>query len=616
MLEIPLGAAVGALVSVVLQTGIDRLRMPLSPNVTLVALALTGTTMAVLAIALVCGQRREVVTSWITLSALGTLPLAIALHGTKFYLNGISGDQSFRSQYLTRLTQSPRLADMNYADTPPFYPAGWFWVGGRLAALAGVPGWLAYKPLALTTMAVAPVIAFTLWSVVLRRRLAFACAVATCLAGARIDGYEPYSWLLAASLPPMTVITWETLGGAAGESGTRTRIVLIGGFAGACGAIYTLFFVFFGLVLFAGALCVVAEKWSLGNKRVAASATAVSRRLVVIGVVAAPAVLAVWTPYLVRVVRTGSSGNGALRFLPEQGAVVPVPMLDPSVSGALCLLGAAWIVLAWRTSSVARGLGLLVALCYLWYLLSFAALADKTTLLAFRLEPVVVTALFCAGMCAAWDVVALIVRRAPEYRVPVRICGALLAGVCVVDFVQTVQQAETRAIGTDLFGVAQHEHDDTGATASGPSDPHDDGRWNGRVLDAIRRLSGSPPQDRILLTSIAQLLVFQPYHGFQISDRAYANPLARYDERAALIASWARSRDGVDLIRALDHSPFPPPTVFVLTRGDDDKLGLELSKDSFPADKTWYAVSFPARLFDGRYFARADVGPYVVLVRR
>lgn len=616
MLEITLGAAVGALVSVVLQVAVDRLRMPLPSNVTLVALALTGVMVAVLATVLVCGRRRRVVASWVTLSALGTLPLAIPLHGTKFYLNGISGDQSFRSQYLTRLTQSPELADMNYADTPPFYPAGWFWVGGRLAALLGVPGWLAYKPLALATMAVASVIAFALWSVVLRRRLAFACAVATCLVGVRIDGYEPYSWLLAACLPPMAMIVWETFGGAAEGRSARTGTVLIGGFAGACGAIYTLFFVFFGLVLFACAVCVVAAQWSSGPKRVFACAVVVSRKLLVIGVVAAPVVLAIWTPYLVRVVRTGSSGNGALRFLPEQGALVPAPMLEPSISGAICLLGVVWIVVAWCTSSVARGLGLLVALCYLWYLLSFAVLANKTTLLAFRLEPVLVTALFCAGMCGAWGVVSMVARRVPEYRVPARVCGALLAGICIVDFVQTVQQAETEAIGTDLFSVARHEHDDTGATASGPSDPSDGGWWNGRVIDAIRTLSARPPQDRILLTSLTQLLVFQPYHGFQISDRAYANPLARYDQRRMLISSWARSRDGADLVRALDHSPFAPPTVFVLTRGDGDELGLQLSKDSFPADKTWYAVSFPGRLFDGRYFARADVGPYVVLVRR
>ena len=29
---------------------------------------------------------------------------------------------------------------MTYAGLPPFYPPGWFWLGGRAAALTGTPG--------------------------------------------------------------------------------------------------------------------------------------------------------------------------------------------------------------------------------------------------------------------------------------------------------------------------------------------------------------------------------------------------------------------------------------------------------------------------------------------
>jgi galactan 5-O-arabinofuranosyltransferase len=617
MLEIPLGTAVAVVVSVVLQGAVDRLRMPLSPTVTLVALALSGAAMATVAVVLACTRLRTMlVISWVTLSSLGTLPLAIPLHGSRFYLNGLSGDQSFRSQYLTRFAQSPALADMNYADTPPFYPAGWFWVGGRLAALCGFPGWAVYKPFALATMAVAPVIAFALWSTVLRRRLAFACAVATCLIGVRIDGYEPYSWLLAASLPPIAVIAGTALCRATRGARRWASTVLIGGFLGACGAVYTLLFVFSGFVLTGFACVSVVANRRAGPTKVLAAAVKAARELIVIGIVAVPAVLAVWAPFLVRALHGGGSDAGALRFLPEQGAMFPMPMLDASVSGAICLLGVAWIVAAWRASQVARGLGWLVVFCYLWYLLSFLALAGRTTLLPFRLEPVLVAALSCAGICAAWEVFSLMARRIPEYSVVARVLGAVLAALCVVDLVQTVQKAEKTAIGTDVFTVAMHEHDDTGAAATGPSDRSDDGWWTGRVIDAVRRLSGRPPQDLVMLTSQTQLLAFQPYHGFQISDRAYANPLARYDQRRMLIASWARSGDADELVHALDRSPFAPPTVFVLTRGAGDEFRLQLSKDSFPAEKTWYEVSFSGRLFDNRYFVRDDVGPYVVLVRR
>jgi Arabinofuranosyltransferase N terminal. len=69
----------------------------------------------------------------------------------------LSTDQSFRIQYLNRLTDSVVPSDMNYADIPPFYPSGWFWLGGRAAALLDLPAWTAYKPLALLTLSLVPV---------------------------------------------------------------------------------------------------------------------------------------------------------------------------------------------------------------------------------------------------------------------------------------------------------------------------------------------------------------------------------------------------------------------------------------------------------------------------
>ena len=67
------------------------------------------------------------------LSAFSVVTLAMPLGATKLYLFGISVDQQFRTEYLTRLADSPALHDMTYQGLPPFYPPGWFWIGGRMA---------------------------------------------------------------------------------------------------------------------------------------------------------------------------------------------------------------------------------------------------------------------------------------------------------------------------------------------------------------------------------------------------------------------------------------------------------------------------------------------------
>ena len=73
-------------------------------------------------------------------SAFSVVTLGMPLGATKLYLFGISVDQQFRTEYLTRLTDSAALHDMTYAGLPPFYPPGWFWLGGRVAALTAYAG--------------------------------------------------------------------------------------------------------------------------------------------------------------------------------------------------------------------------------------------------------------------------------------------------------------------------------------------------------------------------------------------------------------------------------------------------------------------------------------------
>ena len=56
------------------------------------------------------------------LSAFSVVTLAMPLGATKLYLFGISVDQQFRTEYMTRLADSITPHDMTYIGLPPFYP--------------------------------------------------------------------------------------------------------------------------------------------------------------------------------------------------------------------------------------------------------------------------------------------------------------------------------------------------------------------------------------------------------------------------------------------------------------------------------------------------------------
>ncbi|WP_165612858.1 arabinofuranosyltransferase, partial [Mycolicibacter sinensis] len=145
-------------------------------------------------------------------SAFAVVTLAMPLGATKLYLFGVSVDQQFRTEYLTRMADSPALHDMTYQGLPSYYPPGWFWLGGRAAALTGIPAWEMYKPWAITSMAIAVAIALVLWNKMIR----FEYALLVTLAGAAVtlaySSPEPYAAMITVLLPPVLVLAWSGLG--------------------------------------------------------------------------------------------------------------------------------------------------------------------------------------------------------------------------------------------------------------------------------------------------------------------------------------------------------------------------------------------------------------------
>lgn len=617
-LELVAAIVVAAGTSAALQHLVSRLDSPVPSNVPATFLTAGCALVLAVLVGIVLLRHPGAWTrplAWAGLSALTTLALALPLHATRYYLGGISIDQSFRTQFLTRLTASPELADMNYADTPPFYPAAWFWVGGRLAALLGAQGWEFYKPYAIATMAVTAAVAFVLWARVQSQRTALVLTVVTAIVGLRFGAPEPYTWMLAATLPPIAIQAWQAL--SAGLPGThpepgpqpaRTRWILVGVglYLGLSGAVYTLYFGFTALLLVGLAfVAVVTVRVTSGTWQRAPRVALV--RLAGIAAVATPLVLLVWGPYLLAALRAGFPVGAAARYLPAEGAVLPVPMVDPSVLGVLCLAGTVWLVLASRGSREATPLAILALLCYGWYALSTLALVARTTLLAFRFEQLVVVTLAVSGVLALADGL----RRLPETlrprRLPLAVAVAgLLAAVSLVQSVPTLLRGYLDAAYADYYS--------TGTTATGRSNPFVPGAWYDEVIATIDDLTAAAPSELVVLTADYGLMSLRPYRGFQQLTPNYANPLATFDDRRAEVARWAEAEDPADLAARLDNSPYRAPAVFVLRRKADG-LHAVLSRDVFPASPNieFYDVVFREGLFVGPQFDRRNVGPFVVI---
>ena len=536
------------------------------------------------------------------LSAFSVVTLAMPLGATKLYLFGISVDQQFRTEYLTRLTDTAALHDMTYFGLPPFYPAGWFWIGGRMAALSGTPAWEMFKPWAITSIAVAVVIAFVLWASMIRFEYALIVTAATTAVTLAYSSAEPYAAVLTVLLPPVLVLAWSGLGGRS-RAGGWAAVVGVGLFLGVAG-------LFYSLLLGYGAFTVSIMAVALALGRRSAEPLL---RLAAAGVIAAAIMLIGWLPFLLAAIGGSATGSGtAQHYLPPDGAQLSFPMLEFTLLGALCMVGTLWLVIRSRSSTRAAGLAFGVVAVYAWSLASMLTTLAGTTLLSFRLQPTLTVLLTAAGVFGFIDVTLAAARR---YSADTARRIVVAAGAVGVIGAMTFAQDIPDVLRSDIV-VAYTDTDGNGQRA--------DRRPPGaeqyyREIDAkILKTTGLPRNETVVLTADYSFLSYYPYYGFQGLTSHYANPLAQFDKRAAAIEGWATLTNADQFITALDKLPWKPPTVFLMRRGANDTYTLRLASDVYPNQPNVrrYHVTLDKALFDDPRFEISDIGPFVLAIRK
>lgn len=640
-IAVPVVAAIlGAVVAAVGLKVIDAVDWPAfnASNVTR-ALTTTGQVVmiAVLVAAVLLYRRRPAANGWpaalrMILSACGmaglvTITMGMPLGATRLYLFGLSVDQQFRTEYLTRLTSSPHLADMTYLNLAPYYPAGWFWLGGRYAAAQGMPGWEAFKPWAIISMAVAAAVGVILWNRLVGTGRGVPIALAVTVVTLMYAGPEPYAAVLILIGTPMLVSMLYALRGRSRAAdgpvpglggGTSWPAVLASGlFLGLSATFYTLYTGLFALtaVLMACWLAVLAWRQASNKttpvaevrrqRRVTIGSIAV--RLVAMGAIAGVIALIVWAPYLVaRLTNEPASGGTAEHYLPERGSILPLPMFQWSLVGGLTLVGLVWLLARFRDRTIALALGITVVAVYLMCLLSMLLTAAGTTLLSFRLEPILVGVLAAAGVLGVAELSGWAVRRFGDVRF---IIGAIavLAAIAVAQGVPNYLSSEITTAYTDTDGYGDRaDKRPPGAESYYPE-------LRRLIAEQTRR----PATDNVVLTADYGFLSIYPYWGFQGLTSHYANPLAEFDKRAATIEKWSTATSTDELIGQLDSSPWPPPNVFLFRYGADGYT-LRLAQDVYPNDPNVkrYTVTFDRSLFSDPRFQVTELGPFVLVVRR
>ncbi len=598
-----LAAAIAVAVSVVALIAISRVQWPAFPSSNQLHALTTVGQFACLAALLGAGwlwrRGRRVLAqlgATVFLAAFVVATLGMPLGATKLYLFGISVDQQFRTEYLTRFADNPALRDMTYADLPPFYPPGWFWLGGRAAELAGMPGWEMYKPWAITSIAVAVVLAFALWTALIRFEYALIVTLTTTAVALAYASPEPYAAIITVLLPPVLVLAWSGLRARSG--GGWAAVVGVGIFLGVTATFYTLL-----LGLAALTVTVMAAVLAISRRSLAPVL-----RLAAAAVIAVAIALITWLPFVLRALRDPMSDTGsAQHYLPADGAVLTFPMLQFSLLGALCMLGTLWLIVRARSSVRAGALAIGVLTIYLWSLLSMLTTLAGTTLLSFRLQPTLTTLLAAAGAFGFIEVTLAAAARWNRAVIPVAAVIGLAGGMAFSQDIPDVLRPDLAVAYTDTDGDGQR----------GDLRPPGSEKYYAEIDEAIRAATGKPRDETVVLTADYSFLAYYPYLGFQGLTSHYANPLAQFDQRAAAIEQWADLESAEEFAATLDALPWRAPEVFLMRRGAGDAYTLRLAEDVYPNQPNVrrYTVELGSALFDEPYFDVQTFGPFVLAIR-
>lgn len=538
----------------------------------------------------------------VLVSAFTVVTLGMPLGATKLYLFGISVDQQFRTEYLTRLTDTAALRDMTYIGLPPFYPPGWFWIGGRAAALTGTPAWEMFKPWAITSMAIAVAVALVLWWRMIRFEYALLVTVATAAVMLAYSSPEPYAAMITVLLPPMLVLTWSGLG--ARDRQGWAAVVGAGVFLGFAATWYTLLVAYGAFTVVLMALLLAGSRLQSGIK----AAVDPLCRLAVVGAIAAAIGSTTWLPYLLRAARDPVSDTGsAQHYLPADGAALTFPMLQFSLLGAICLLGTLWLVMRARSSAPAGALAIGVLAVYLWSLLSMLATLARTTLLSFRLQPTLSVLLVAAGAFGFVEAVQALGKRGRGV-IPMAAAIGLAGAIAFSQDIPDVLRPDLTIAYTATDGYGQR----------GDRRPPGSEKYYPAIDAAIRRVTGKRRDRTVVLTADYSFLSYYPYWGFQGLTPHYANPLAQFDKRATQIDSWSGLSTADEFIAALDKLPWQPPTVFLMRHGAHNSYTLRLAQDVYPNQPNVrrYTVDLRTALFADPRFVVEDIGPFVLAIRK
>lgn len=525
------------------------------------------------------------------LGGIGALTLVSALNGTPFGPGGLTGDQTFRTAAITRFAESWFSADFTFKGLPSFYAPAYFWVLGRFADLTGTEPWRMVKLGTVLTALLLPAVGYLLWRRLVPIHVAALIAAVPLLAE---NYYEPYSWIVMVALIPWWLEAVHGLRLAGRPVGHPALLGVVGGLLFV--TYYYFFFVAAVALLVHLVTGVVLRRLRWSQLRHAALTL-----LMAIAVASA-----FWLPLLVSLIRAEHPEVLSNRWFSASHPDVPLPMLKPTVAGALALLGFGYLVWTIR-EPLSRGLLVFLTGAYGWYLIGAPAAAMDAPLASFRGKLLIPIILYSAAVLALVRLTNVAAARfnAADVRRVAHVIAALLvvyAGQQFVTVVRNSSLTEAAFASTTPEGRLPERHPADAVPTNPPA------ALVHRVIAERYAGRGQP----VIVSDRVDIMAYYPYYGFLQWNAHYAHPAAEFHERVRFLEELAAAPNAATFTARTASNRFDRIDAFLL-RDEGNELVLRFADDDFPNGIRSVSIRFPRVLFSD--FILVPLGPHLLAVR-
>ncbi len=507
---------------------------------------------------------------------MASLPI-IMLHSTPYALNGVDGDQSFRTASITKFATTWKYVDFSYKDLPSFYPPLYYYILGRTADIFGLAPYAMSKIGLIATTFVLPFVIFGLWSPLVGTEIASLVPFVLLIIQ---NWYKPSGMLSSSIFLPWWLYFIDEI--------SRQRLkwwkLIIGGLIGSIAfQIYYFWFFVGGFGIFLSVLYRTATwKWT---DEFTKSLLRKFSMLAITALFSAP----FWLPFLLSMARTG--GWKQMQTRDCGPGVFSLPFFEISIVGLFLLVGLFYLLVTYSNErkTISKTITLqplsldilrIVSAAYFMITLGYLGYLTDRPFKPYTIMFLVKYLLLVGFIMTVilWGKKFIKRIRSSYIRRAVYIVASLL-------FIFVTQRA--------VRELATHKHLDAAHSEQYPES----------FLDDFENVTGEDHIGKVVLADFSYqgLAVYLPVNEFIAWNAHYSHPAGLFNERVAFLHNLSKIQDPALFAKKLMNNPYDRIDAIVMEAVKED-YRLKYGPDTFPYKPSSESIWFPQYLFNSQYF--------------